>query len=313
MDLQKIRELVSKAPVDFQEQMEWYVKRNGKSEKTLIFQYQDSQFIFIEGQKNVTLGWSADDDVSEMIPTLKQEYTEMQEYYETELQDIKEYYAQEIQKATEKGDLEKVETLQEDAEEDIACTTESLEAYADADAYIQAFRKHIDSVTSPVRVVNIPNLLVEVDNQFLEQDMTWEEVKASLSETPFRLPTEDEWEYLCCGGERICFKWGNTLSEDILHEMYGVGTATHAEEHGEMQYLPLPSNQGVFIAYDSYEVELVEQKGIGKGGDGGCMICGGSDALYVAPCYSCFFRDTLTEGKYSKNYYKIRRVLPLYA
>ena len=99
LDLEKIRQIVKNLPLNFEEQMQWSIKRNGVLEDTLIYEYKGSQFIFIEGQKNVTLGWSVDDDFSGMIPTLKEEYKERYQYYQQELKDLEEYYAEEIEKA----------------------------------------------------------------------------------------------------------------------------------------------------------------------------------------------------------------------
>lgn len=311
LDLEKIRQIVKNLPLNFEEQMQWSIKRNGVLEDTLIYEYKGSQFVFIEGQKNVTLGWSVDDDFSGMIPTLKEEYKERYQYYQQELKDLEEYYAEEIEKAKANKNWGKVEELEADAEDDISCIQEDLEKYENVNAYIEDFKKYVAEVTSAVRVVDIPTMLVEVDSEFLEKDMTWEEVKQSLSETPFRLPTEDEWEYICSGGERIFFKWGNQLSDAILEEMYDIGTPAENEQHDEIQYLQTISNQAAFISYDSYQVELLEQKGMGKGGDGGCSICGGDGAMYVIPCYSCFYQNDVPDRKLSNGYYKIRRVLPI--
>lgn len=89
-----------------------------------------------------------EDDFFDMIPTLKEEYEQMQQYHQEELKHLEEYYAKEIEKAKTK---EKLEELKAAAE-----------------------------VTSPVRVVDIPTMLVEVDSEFLEEDVTWEEVKGIL-------------------------------------------------------------------------------------------------------------------------------------
>ncbi len=48
LDLEKIRQIVKNLPLDFEEQMQWSIKRNGVSEYTLIYAYKGSQFVFIE-------------------------------------------------------------------------------------------------------------------------------------------------------------------------------------------------------------------------------------------------------------------------
>ena len=49
-----------------------------------------------------------------------------------------------------------------------------------------------------------------------------DEAVRSLKKGPFTLATEDEWEYLCNGGARTLFRWGDTL-EGVLSEIYAVG------------------------------------------------------------------------------------------
>ena len=87
----------------------------------------------------------------------------------------------------------------------------------------------------------------------------------------FSLPTEDEWEYLCGGGSRTLFRWGDSFDFDMNlralkwdHPMPGTDSSL------------LPNQFGLFIAYYPYEQEVVEgSQYFLKGGDGGCALCGG--------------------------------------
>ena len=68
---------------------------------------------------------------------------------------------------------------------------------------------------------------------------------------------------------------------------------------------------GLFIAYDSYKNEIIDNISYTKGGDGGCSLCGGDGAIYVLPCYTAFYREPADErhSGLSKNYFCYRRII----
>jgi Sulfatase-modifying factor enzyme 1 len=88
----------------------------------------------------------------------------------------------------------------------------------------------------------------------------------------WRLPSSDEWEYACCGGERIFFAWGNDWPpipwspkerrpDDAWHE--------------DLQ----PNRWGLTMTTDPWALEYCADD-VMRGGDGGSAAS--SDAGYVA-------------------------------
>lgn len=132
---------------------------------------------------------------------------------------------------------------------------------------------------------------------------------SALKEGPFTLATEDEWEYLCNGGTRTLFRWGDTL-EDILPEIYNVGCVS---DRREKSLLEQPNMFGLSIAYNSYKYEIIDHTQYVKGGDGGCSLCGGDGGIYVLPCDTAFYRQEPFEGNYglSKDFYCYHRIIRL--
>lgn len=117
----------------------------------------------------------------------------------------------------------------------------------------------------------------------------------------FALPTEDEWEYLCGGGARTLFRWGN----DLPDLPYGYG-----DEAGTLQH---PNRQGVRIAYDQFMTEALDDWAVAKGGDGGLSMHDGIGMLPMLLPLSTFFRSP-SEGRdadLSGGYDVFRRVLRL--
>ena len=102
--------------------------------------------------------------------------------------------------------------------------------------------------------------------------MTYPEFQRSLLwELAASLPTPDEWAYLCGGGCRTLFPWGDGLDYKMkLHHF------EREEEQGKSYDIEQANFFGLSIAYDPYKRELVDGKTLTTcGGDGGCNICGG--------------------------------------
>ena len=111
----------------------------------------------------------------------------------------------------------------------------------------------------------------------------------------FSLPTEDEWEYLCGGGCRTLFRWGDSL--DYKMKLYHFEAK---DRHSDAPYtLQLPNQFGLSIAYDPYKQEVVEKSEYFlKGGDGGYNICGGMGiALGYLPTAAYFRSDCLSKDE----------------
>ena len=103
-----------------------------------------------------------------------------------------------------------------------------------------------------------------------------------LQNRGFSLPTADEWAYLCGGGCRTLFPWGDGLDYSMRLHWF-----ENMEEDGDRPYdMEEPNFFGLSIAYDPYKREIVQADALTTcGGDGGCNICGGMGPfLGFLPC-----------------------------
>ena len=103
-----------------------------------------------------------------------------------------------------------------------------------------------------------------------------------LQKQGFSLPTADEWAYLCSGGCRTLFPWGDGLDYSMRLHWF-----EDTEEDEDRPYdMEEPNFFGLSIAYDPYMREIVQADALTTcGGDGGCNICGGMGPfLGFLPC-----------------------------
>ena len=100
--------------------------------------------------------------------------------------------------------------------------------------------------------------------------MTYPEFQRSLLwELTASLPTPDEWAYLCGGGCRTLFSWG-----DGLYYSMHLRHFESEEDQGKPYDMEQPNFFGLSIACDPYKRELTEGKTLTTcGGDGDCNIC----------------------------------------
>lgn len=78
----------------------------------------------------------------------------------------------------------------------------------------------------------------------------------------FRLPTPDEWEYICAAGSRTLFRWGNECP--ISNSYDDKRFALHKQRNAF----------GVMMNSSTYATELCQGPAL-RGGDGGGSVCGG--------------------------------------
>ncbi len=110
---------------------------------------------------------------------------------------------------------------------------------------------------------------------YLSYDMTYPQLRELLRGQGFSLPTADEWAYLCGGGCRTLFPWGDGIDLD-MHLRY----FEDPEKKGTPYDMQEPNFFGLSIAYDPYKREVVEAETFTTcGGDGGCNLCGGMGPL----------------------------------
>lgn len=152
---------------------------------------------------------------------------------------------------------------------------------------------------------------------------THESIVGSFAHHGFRLATSDEWEYLCGGGSRTLFRWGDHAPCDRY--------PTWRRERGvsrEMLERPAerfdadwelhrrPNALGLTIASDPYKWELVAEPDRTRGGDGGVTICGGAGyVLGWLSLASAYFEDHASKRDPAEpilaGYTVARRVLPI--
>ena len=108
-----------------------------------------------------------------------------------------------------------------------------------------------------------------------------------LENRGFSLPTADEWAYLCGGGCRTLFPWGDGLDYSMrLHWFEDID-----EDENRPYDMEEPNFFGLSIAYDPYMREVVQADRLTTcGGDGGAISVVGWAHFSV----SCPVRPTVS-------------------
>lgn len=129
---------------------------------------------------------------------------------------------------------------------------------------------------------------------FLSHEISYPQLKEQLRRQGFCLPTADEWAYLCGGGSRALFPWGDRIDRSMT-----------------LRYRKKPNFFGLSIAYDPYQMEVVEAKSLTTcGGDGGCNICGGAGPLLgVLPCSPHCRPETAHEDWLDNDFHVCRPII----
>jgi hypothetical protein len=122
--------------------------------------------------------------------------------------------------------------------------------------------------------------------------VSYDEFIRQIIQSGFRLPTEDEWEYLCGGGSRTLFRWGDSFDYGL--HLHHFERATPKKKEYDLEK---PNQFGLSIAYDPYKFEIVmDSKHYLKGGDGGCNICGGLGLVLGYLPVATYHRDPGING-----------------
>lgn len=116
---------------------------------------------------------------------------------------------------------------------------------------------------------------------WLYNQMDYDSLLEQMEKQGLSLPTADEWAYLCGGGCRTLFPWGDELDYSMhLHHFES------PEDEDKPFDMEEPNFFGLSIAYDPYMREVVKADAFTTcGGDGGHNICGGLGMfLGFLPC-----------------------------
>ena len=271
-----------------------HFSRYGQELDTAVYLYQDSEFVFVPGD-NVTLGYDAMNTEMD-LPSRGALYEEMS-YNDEEIEKLHKQIEEKYRYPSDKEELA-----------DYAKRMEELGA-------LEILKERmLKNMFTPVRQAEIGPMLVECRTNEVDVDAVYTDMEESdgegfygreiliqqIEKEGFSIPTKDEWEYLCGGGCRTMFAWGDSFFEECFGDKDDIYDLKEEIEEK-------PNFFGLFIAQDSYEMEIVQGGGF-KGGDGGCASCGGFDALDSLN-YSPYVNDDwedeedMLEGAY------IRRVI----
>lgn len=245
-----------------------------KSTFTAIFKYKESEFVFVPGD-TVILGYEGvpkniSDKSLEQLKYFSENSSEFLEEY------IKDNFSK-IREVTIKPMLveRKLQTIgwrKSNLEELKNFGNELIEEYNN----FKSADYNSLTLDETARFTKIKNSDIKIE---LYDSITYDELCENLKDLGFSSPNLDEWEYLCGGGCRTLFPWG----DDIDYNM----NFYHFSKKGNNKFdLEEPNFFGLSIAYNPYKMEIIEADKLAyKGGDGGCNICGGSEIfLGYLPC-----------------------------
>ena len=264
--------------------------RWGQSCTTGIFKKDGREFVFVPGD-TVTLGWE------QFAVGLNQESREELEYLfrEWEMERdpeemIRESMAPIRQAAI--GPMLVGRELEELCWEPVTMDDPRLSAHPD---WLKQFREFawsdLDSLTmhQSARIERTEKGFQICIYHYTDYD----ELLAGLEKQGLSLPTADEWAYLCGGGCRTLFPWGDGMDHSMhLHHFES------PEDEDKPFDMEEPNFFGVSIAYDPYMREVVKAEQFTTcGGDGGRSICGGLGIfLGFLPC-SPHYKPEVQEDK----------------
>ena len=247
-----------------------------KSTFTAVFKYRESEFVFVPGDK-VVLGYEG------FPKNLSNESLEQLKYFSENPNEFLEEYIRDnfskLRKATIKPMLVEREL------QTVAWRKSNLEELKNFDSDLLKDYNEFKSSDYNRLTLDETARFTKVGNDIeieLYDDISYEELCENLKDEGFSLANLDEWEYLCGGGCRTLFPWGDDLD-------YNMNLLYFSKDGNDKYDLEEPNFFGLSIAYDPYKMEIIDNKSFSKGGDGGCNICGGyGDFLGYLPCSPYF-------------------------
>ena len=254
--------------------------RWGQSCTTGVFEKDGREFVFVPGD-TATLGWE------QFAVGLNQESREELEYlfreWEMEQPDPEELIRESMAPVRQAaiGPMLVGRKLEELCWEPVKMNDPRVTAHPD---WLKKFRDFAWSDLDSL----ILHQMARIERMkggfqiWIYNQMDYSSLLHQLEPQGLSLPTADEWAYLCGGGCRTLFPWGDGLDYSMrLHHFEDM------EEAGDRPYdMEEPNFFGLSIAYDPYMREIVKAGQFTTcGGDGGCNICGGMGMfLGYLPC-----------------------------
>ena len=260
-----------------------------KSTFTAIFKYKESEFVFVPGDK-VVLGYEG------YPKNLSNESLEQLKYFsENPNEFLEEYIKNNFSKIRE---VTIKPMLVERKLQIVGWRKSNLEELKDYDIELLNEYNKFKSEDYNRLTLDETARFTKIENNIeieLYDNITYDELCHNLKDEDFSLPNLDEWEYLCGGGCRTLFPWGNDID-------YNMNLLHYSKKRDNKYDLEEPNFFGLSIAYDPYKMEIIEADELMyKGGDGGCNICGGSGMfLGYLPC-SPYYNPEPIEDEYDEN------------
>ena len=254
-----------------------------KSIFTAIFKYKESEFVFVPGD-TVTLGYEG------LPKNLSDESLEQLKYFsENPNEFLEEYIKDNFSKVRE---VTIKPMLVERNLQTVAWKKSNLEELKDYDIELLNEYNKFKSEDYNRLTLDETARFTKIENNIeieLYDNITYDELCHNLKDEDFSLPNLDEWEYLCGGGCRTLFPWG----EDIDYNM----NLFYYTKKGNKYDLEEPNFFGLFIAYDPYKMEIIEADELMyKGGNGGCNVCGGFGMfLGYLPCSPYYNQEAIVD------------------
>ena len=252
--------------------------RWGQSCTTGVFEKDGREFVFVPGD-TVTLGW--DHFAVGLNPDSRWELDYLFQEWEMEPRDPEEMIRESMASVRQAsiGPMLMGRELEELCWELVALDDPRLRP-----EWLEEFRQF--ALTGRDSLTLVGHARFERDGDgwqaALYHRMDYSDFLSQLEQQGLSLPTADEWAYLCGGGCRTLFPWGDGLDYSMrLHHFEDM------EEAGDRPYdREEPNFFGLSIAYDPYMREIVKAEQFTTcGGDGGCNICGGLGIfLGFLPC-----------------------------
>ena len=259
----------------------------GRETRTGCFTGRGGEFVFVPGD-TVTLGWQ--EFAQGMDQATREEFQEEMENigWEGTLTELLQEQMDPVHRAVI-GPMLVERTLQTVGYEEVSLDDPRLTGNEDWMAEFQKAQRGEFSQYTISEEVRFTRTEDGWRAELYHQD-SFSRLREALAETGFSLPTADEWAYLCGGGCRTLYPWGDSFDYEM-----GLPYLEPEERAAVSCDLRTPNFFGLTIACDPYRDELtVGEDGalVIKGGDGGCNLCGGADAAVgFLPCAPYFRQD----------------------
>jgi hypothetical protein len=143
---------------------------------------------------------------------------------------------------------------------------------------------YVERILTPLRQVTFKPFLLETTATNLTPwvldpvrggyHMTWvsyPQTQERIAQEGFRFPSLDEWEYACAAGARTLWRWGDECPIVRLRTK---------ETHLQWDLHLRPNAFGLLIAANPYNIELTNEMGVWRGGDGGTALHAGAGRLF---------------------------------